>query len=60
MSKLYRIRFRRNGKERYWEVIDGASLYEFQCLLKNILEDTNEVKLEIIVEKTASGAKTRK
>lgn len=45
--KKYDIYFRRNGKERFWEVEKCKDLFEFRTLLENILESTKEKRLEI-------------
>ena len=49
MTKKYNIFFRRNNKERYWEVEKNQSLTQFKWLLENILESSTEKKLEIKV-----------
>jgi len=45
--KNYDIYFRRNGKERFWEVEKDQDLYGFKNLLEIILESTKEERLEI-------------
>lgn len=46
----YKCRYRRNNKERYWEVKEIEFLSEFSRLLEEIFEKTKEDKLEIIVK----------
>ena len=45
--KHYDIYFRRNGKERFWEVEECKTLLQFHILLENILESTKEERVEI-------------
>jgi hypothetical protein len=46
----YKCKYRRNNKERYWEVKELKGLWEFQSLLEKVFENTTEQRLEIIIE----------
>jgi len=46
-EKKYDVYFRRNNKERYWQLETTKSIYGFKDLLQNILASTSEEKLEI-------------
>ena len=49
-DKKYKVYFRRNNKERYWQLEAKKSIYGFKDLLENILASTTEKKLEIKLE----------
>jgi len=48
---IYTFRFRRNNKEKYWEVQKGKTLTDFRWILERVLNDTKTNKLEIVMEK---------
>ncbi len=54
-NKKYDVYFRRNGKEKYWELEGTKSLLGFHYLLETILVSTKEERLEIKLILNKSG-----
>lgn len=55
-NEKYKLRYRRNNKERYWVTKEIAYLSDFSNLMNKIFSETNETKLEIIIEKKADDS----
>lgn len=53
----FKIKFRRHGKEKYWETRELDDWYDVKNLLEQLFEKTKENHLEIIFEKIKSVKK---
>lgn len=50
MAESYIVYWRRNNKERYWQMKAGLDIWAFKNLLESFIEKTTEETLEIKIK----------